>query len=80
MTTKALGTSVSQKLLNLQKKTRIPYANLVTVFLLERLVARLIADDSLRKSLVFKGGFVSMKVYSSSRYTVDLDALLLKST
>ena len=79
MTTEALGTSISQKLLNLNKKMGIPYASLVTVFLIERLVARLITDELLRKSLVFKGGFVSMRVYNSSRYTVDLDALLIKS-
>ncbi|MFN7904846.1 MAG: nucleotidyl transferase AbiEii/AbiGii toxin family protein [Pseudobdellovibrionaceae bacterium] len=50
-----------------------------TVFLIERLVARLISDKSLVKSLVFKGGFVGLKIYASPRYTVDLDALLVKS-
>lgn len=60
-------------------KSGVRYENLVTAFLIERLVARMIANESLRKSLVFKGGFVSMKIYESSRYTVDLDALLLKS-
>lgn len=79
MTTKALGTSVTQKLLALQKKIGVPYANLATVFLIERLLARLLADERLHKSLVFKGGFVSLKVYESNRYTVDLDALLMKS-
>jgi hypothetical protein len=35
MTTKALGNSISQRLINLQKKTSVPYANLVTVFFIE---------------------------------------------
>lgn len=79
MTTKALGTSIAQKLLGIQKKMGIPYQILATSFLIERLVARLINDEHLQKALVFKGGFVSLKVYKSPRYTVDLDALLVKS-
>jgi len=79
MSTKAKGTSVTQKLLALKEKARVPFANISTAFLIERLVARLIADKNLRTSLVFKGGFVSMKVYASPRYTIDLDALLLKA-
>ena len=31
------------------------------------------------KCLVFKGGYVGLRVYNSTRYTVDLDALLLKA-
>jgi hypothetical protein len=48
-----------------------------TVFLIERLVARLIADKKLSQNLVFKGGFVGLRVYDSPRYTIDLDALLI---
>lgn len=42
-------------------------------------MARLIANKKLADRLVFKGGFVGLKVYDSPRYTVDLDALLVKS-
>ena len=79
MSTKAKGTSVTQKLLALTQKAGVPFANIATTFLIERLVARLMADKELRKALVFKGGFVSMKVYASPRYTIDLDALLLRA-
>ena len=79
MSTKAKGTSVTQKLIALQKKVGIPYQLVATAFLIERLVARLIADERLRSVLVFKGGFVGLRVYESPRYTVDLDALLLKA-
>ncbi len=79
MTTKAKGTSVRQKLINLSVDLGVPYQNLETAFILERLVARLISDEGLQQHLVFKGGFVGLKVYNSSRYTVDVDALVVKA-
>jgi predicted nucleotidyltransferase component of viral defense system len=79
MTTKAKGESIRVKLKSLSSKLNVKYSDLETVFLIERLVARLISDKSLAKSLVFKGGFVGLKIYESPRYTVDLDALLVKS-
>ena len=45
MTTKAKGTSVRQKLINLRVEIGVPYQNLETAFILERLVARLIPQD-----------------------------------
>lgn len=79
MTTKSKGDSVRQKLANLSAKLSRPFPSLETVFVIERLVARLVANKELSKRLVFKGGYVGLKVYESSRYTVDLDALLIKS-
>lgn len=79
MITKSKGDSIRQKLTTLSKKMGVKFSDLETVFLIERLVARLISDKSLAKSLVFKGGFVGLKIYESPRYTVDLDALLLRS-
>lgn len=79
MTTKAKGSSVRQKLINLSTELGVPYQNLETAFILERLVARLIADEELHQHLVFKGGFVGLKVYNSSRYTVDVDALVVQA-
>lgn len=79
MTTKAKGTSIRQKIIDMSKKMGVNPRDLETVFLIERLVARLIANRKLSDRLVFKGGFVGLKVYDSPRYTVDLDALLVKS-
>lgn len=79
MTTKAKGTSVRQRLINLSVEIGVPFQNLETAFILERLVARLTADVELQKHLVFKGGFVGLKVYNSARYTVDIDALVVKA-
>lgn len=79
MTTKSKGESIRQKLTALSSKLGVKYANIETAFLIERLVARLMADKTLSNHLVFKGGFVGLKVYESPRYTVDLDALLIKA-
>ncbi len=78
MTTKAKGNSVRQKITDLSKKLNVPFQNVQTAFMIERLVARLVADKNLSKHLVFKGGFVGLRVYNSERYTIDLDALLVK--
>lgn len=79
MTTKAKGTSVRTKIIDLGKKLGVDPRDLETLFMIERLVARLIADKHLASHLVFKGGFVGIKIYESPRYTVDLDALLVKA-
>ncbi len=79
MTKKAKGESIRQKLSVLSAELGVKYANLETIFLIERLVARLVSNKTLNQRLVFKGGFVGLKVYGSPRYTVDLDALLVKS-
>ena len=79
MTTKSKGSSVRQRLTDLSQKIRAPYQNLETAFMIERLVARLVADKKLGKHLIFKGGFVGLRVYESHRYTVDLDALLVNA-
>ena len=80
MTTKSKGNSVRQRLVTLAEKLVVPYRNIETAFLIERLVVRIIADKNLNRHLVFKGGFVGLRVYNSHRYTVDLDALLVLAT
>lgn len=79
MTTKAKGTSIRQKITDLATKINVPFQNIQTAFIIERLVARLVADKTLAKQLVFKGGYVGLRVYNSERYTVDLDALLVEA-
>lgn len=71
-------TSIRQKLSNIAKKNNISYEYIVIEFLIERLIQRLILDKDLSKNLVFKGGYVSLRVYNSSRYTIDVDAVLYK--
>lgn len=79
MTTKAKGTFIRQKITDLVTKLDVPFQNIQTAFMIERLVARLVTDKNLARQLVFKGGFVGLRVYNSERYTVDLDALLVKA-
>lgn len=49
--------------------------DLRVILALERIVARLAVDKTLSKHLVYKGGFVLLKVLQSERFTRDLDAL-----
>jgi len=79
MTTKSKGESTRQKLTILSSKMGVKYSNIETAFLIERLISRLMNDKKLSNHLVFKGGFVGLRVYESPRYTIDLDALLLKA-
>lgn len=68
--------SIAAKLSTQAKNKGIPYQLVSTTFLIERLLARLLLDNHLAENLVFKGGYVGLRVYESARYTVDLDALL----
>ena len=70
--------SVRDRINNIAKKNKQPIIAVVTDFLIERIVARLIQDATLAKHLVFKGGYVGLKCYESPRYTVDLDAIAHK--
>lgn len=79
MKAKDLARSINQRLSNLAQKKGVSFASLNTSFLIERLVIRLTSDKTLKDSLVFKGGYVGLRVYESPRFTVDLDALLMKA-
>jgi hypothetical protein len=79
MNAKGKALSIATKLSSLAKKKGVTYQSMATSFLIERLLARLVLDKALVKVLVFKGGYVGLRVYNSERYTVDLDALLLKA-
>lgn len=65
MTSKSKGYSVRQKLIIQSKKLKVSYAHMETIFLIERLLARFVANKKLGSRLVFKGGFVGLKVYGS---------------
>jgi predicted nucleotidyltransferase component of viral defense system len=64
------------KLSRLARQQVIPFERLLTIFLLERMLERLVARKSLSSTLIFKGGYVQSRVYGSPRFTVDLDAAL----
>lgn len=77
---KSLATSVTQKLSAVSKTLGVPYKNILTSFLLERLAYRLVSDTYLRDKLIFKGGYIGLRVFASPRYTVDLDAVFHKGS
>jgi predicted nucleotidyltransferase component of viral defense system len=68
--------SIIQKLINLSQIKNVHFYNMETDFIIERLLVRITADKKLNSNLIFKGGYVGLRVYHSARYTVDLDALL----
>jgi predicted nucleotidyltransferase component of viral defense system len=70
--------SIRQRLNNLAKQKGIPVHELTTNFLIERMLVRVVNNKTLFDKLVFKGGYVAVKIYSSSRHTRDLDAVLEK--
>jgi len=70
--------SLKEKLKGLARKKRVTYNALYQELLLERAVARLSTSKELAQHLTFKGGMVSVKCYGSSRYTMDVDAVLHK--
>jgi len=72
---KALAASITSRLGNFATKQNLPYPQVLTQFLIERMAARLLQDKSLAKHIIVKGGYVIVRVYNSPRYTVDLDAL-----
>jgi hypothetical protein len=52
------------------------YKDVFTLFAIERAIVRLLSNEKLAKSMIFKGGFVCVRVYDSPRYTIDLDSVL----
>jgi predicted nucleotidyltransferase component of viral defense system len=67
---------IKKQLANLTKSSKTLLVNELRIILsLERIVARLEKSPELRNKLIFKGGFVLLKVLKSERFTRDLDAL-----
>ncbi len=73
---KASTQSISMKLSKIAREESKPYDKVLTIFLLERAIARLVFDPILSQSLIFKGGYVSVRAYGSPRFTTDIDAVL----
>ena len=68
--------AIQAKINRVAQERSVTAPQMMTMFLLERAAVRLMADDKLRSSLIFKGGYVGVRVYNSSRYTTDLDAVI----
>lgn len=67
---------ISMQIKRVAQERGVSYAEVLTEFLIERAVIRLVAVKFLYDRLVFKGGFVGLRVYGSPRYTTDLDAVI----
>jgi hypothetical protein len=71
-----LADSIRSRLLAISTAERVAYQNIQTMFLLERMVARLTRETRLFEHIVFKGGYVALRAFHSPRYTMDLDAII----
>ena len=70
--------SISKRLSNLARRKGIPYRNILMSFYIECLLARVTSRGDLKDHLIFKGGYVGLRVYDLQRYTIDLDAVITK--
>lgn len=68
--------AITQRLANLARQQGVQYQFVLTTFLIQQLLLRLAKDSQISGTLVFKGGFIMLRLYDSPRYTVDLDASL----
>jgi predicted nucleotidyltransferase component of viral defense system len=58
-----------------QKEPRFTINEIRVILAIERAIARLSSSPDLSEHLIFKGGFVLLKNYDSSRFTRDADTL-----
>lgn len=59
----------------MSREPNATYAEILTQFFIERAVVRLVSSPILYEHLIFKGGFVGLRIYGSPRFTTDLDAV-----
>ena len=67
---------IKERIKKLALKDGADFEDVFTLFVIERAVVRLMTNKKLARSMIFKGGFVCVRVYDSPRYTIDLDSVL----
>jgi hypothetical protein len=67
---------IKEKIKKLALTTGADFEDVFTLFVIERAVVRLMTNEKLARSMIFKGGFVCVRVFESPRYTIDLDSAL----
>jgi predicted nucleotidyltransferase component of viral defense system len=72
--------SITAKIINISRRENASFDMIMVSFLLERAVARLIYERNLKEHLCFKGGYVALRAYGSSRFTKDVDALIMHTS
>lgn len=67
---------IKEQIKKLSLKKGADFEDVFTLFVIERAVVRLMSNEKLARSMIFKGGFVCVRVFESPRYTIDLDSVL----
>lgn len=60
---------IKEQIKTLSLKKGADFEDVFTLFVIERAVVRLMSDEKLARSMIFKGGFVCVRVFESPRYT-----------
>jgi predicted nucleotidyltransferase component of viral defense system len=68
---------LAQRLQRIASEQGKSYQELLTSFLIERALLRMVSDKFLYNHLVFKGGYVGQRIFETGRFTRDLDSILL---
>lgn len=68
---------LAQRLQKIASAGEQSYQTLLTSFLIERALVRMVSDEFLYGHLVFKGGYVGQRIFETGRFTRDLDSILL---
>ena len=74
--TTAHAKSIAARIKRVANERGATYGEVMTEFLIERAAVRLVSIPFIYKHLIFKGGFVGLRVYGSPRFTTDLDAVI----
>ena len=67
---------LAQRLQKIALEKGTSYQAILTSFLIERALVRMVSDEFLYEHLVFKGGYVGERVFETGRFTRDLDSIL----
>ena len=70
-----ISKQLMKNLKQIQKESSLNINELRIITALERVVARVQSSTELSEHIIFKGGFVLFKMYESSRFTRDIDAI-----
>jgi predicted nucleotidyltransferase component of viral defense system len=64
---------LAQRLQRIASEQGKSYQELLTSFLIERALLRMVSDKFLYNHLVFKGGYVGQRIFETGRFTRDLE-------
>jgi len=71
---------LAQRLQKISLEGGTSYQAILTSFLIERALVRMVSNKFLYEHLIFKGGYVGERIFETGRFTRDLDSILLDTS